>query len=88
MEEIHQIDTWLGKCMQNINTEQLLILFQEITNFRRTGILQGENLRNLAKNFSDNVTHIDYGRNMRLVEDEVLFEMSRRFYNSHIDRTD
>ena len=83
MEEIYQIDTWLGKCMQNINTEQLLILFQEITNFRRTGILQGDNLRNLAKSFSDNVTHTDYGQNMRLVEDEVLFEMSRRFYNSH-----
>ena len=83
MEEIYQIDTWLGKCMQNMKTEQLLVLFKEITIFRRTGILQGENLRNLAKNFSNNVTHTDYGRNMRLVEDEGLFEMSRRFYNSH-----
>lgn len=63
---------------------ELAGLFKEIADFRRTGILKGEALRNLAREFSDNVSHTDYGQNMRLVEDEVLFEMSRRYYNSLI----
>ena len=82
MKEIEQINTWLGQRMKNMSEAELAELFKEISDFRRTGVLKGEQLRNLAKEFSDNVTHTDYGQNMRLVEDEVLFEMSRRYYNS------
>lgn len=82
MKEIEQINTWLGQRMKNMSEAELAELFKEISGFRRTGVLKGEQLRNLAKEFSDNVAHTDYGQNMRLVEDEVLFEMSRRYYNS------
>lgn len=82
MKKIEQIDTWLGHRMKNLNEMELAELFKEIVAFRRTGILQGDKLRSLARDFSDNVTHTDYGQNMRLIEDEVLFEMGRRYYNS------
>lgn len=84
MKNIPQLNTWLGQRMQNMGEAELAGLFKEIADFRRTGILKGEALRNLAREFSDNVSHTDYGQNMRLVEDEVLFEMSRRYYNSLI----
>lgn len=84
MKEIKQVDTWLGRRMQDIGEAALAELFEEIAEFRKTGILNGEQLRNLAKEFSENVTHTAYGENMRLIEDEVLFEMSRRYYNSMI----
>lgn len=82
VKEIQQIDTWLGRRMQDMSEVQLATLFKEIAGFRRTGILKGEELRKLARDFSDNVTHTEYGQNMRLIEDEVLFEMSRRYFNS------
>ena len=82
MKDILQLNTWLGQRMQNMGEVELAGLFKEIADFRRTGILKGEALRNLAREFADNVSHTDYGQNMRLVEDEVLFEMSRRYYNS------
>lgn len=82
MKEIRQIDTWLGCRMKDMSEADLSSVFKEIAEFRRTGILKGDRLRNLAREFSDSVTHTDYGQNMRLIEDEVLFEMSRRYYNS------
>lgn len=81
MDYINQTDTWLGQHMQKIDDGSLATLFKEIVEFRRTGILKSEQLRNLAREFSDNITHTDYGQNMRLIENEVLFEMSRRYYN-------
>lgn len=82
MEPIQQRTNWLGQKMADMNEDMLSSLFVEISNFRDTGLLVGGNLRNLEKEFSDNVSHTPYGDCMRLVEDEVLYEMSRRYYNS------
>lgn len=82
MKDIQQSDTWLGKRLADMGEAELAGLFEEIANFRKTGLLKGERLRSFAKEFSDNVTHSPYNENMRLVESEILYEMSRRFYNS------
>lgn len=82
MEPIQQRTNWLGQKMADMSEDMLSSLFVEISNFRDTGLLVGGNLRNLEKEFSDNVSHTPYGDCMRLVEDEVLYEMSRRYYNS------
>lgn len=68
MNDIPQLNTWLGQRMQDMGEAELAGIFKEIADFRRTGILKGDALRNLAREFSD--------------EDEILFEMSRRYYNS------
>ena len=78
---IKQKNNGLGAKMSAIPQNQLMILFEEIAEFRRTGILSGGELRDLEKEFSDNVSHTPYSECMRLIEDEVLFEMSRRYYN-------
>ena len=82
MEPIQQRTNWLGQKMADMSEDMLSSLFVEISNFRDTGLLVGGNLRNLEKEFSDNVSHTPYGDCMRLVEDEFLYEMSRRYYNS------
>ncbi len=81
MSTINQVDNWLGKKMESMEDIELCRLFEEIDSFRRTGLLQEKGLRALEKEFSENVSHTSYGECMRLVEDEVLFEMSRRFFN-------
>ena len=80
---IQQKDNWLGHRVSAYEPAELMALFEEIYNFRHTGILVGGRLRDLEKEFSENVSHTLSGECMRLVEDEVLFEMSRRFYNEH-----
>ncbi len=85
--KIKQKDNWLGHKMENISEDDLLVLFTEIESFRRTGILKGEKLRNLEREFSENVSHTRIGECMRLIEDEILFEISRRFYNQRIEAT-
>ena len=82
MKPIEQRKNWIGQKLADMSEDMLSSLFVEITNFRNTGILKGGNLRNLEKEFSDNVSHTPYGDCMRLIEDEVLYEMSRRYYNS------
>ena len=82
MNTIQQRNNWLGQKMADMSEDMLSSLFKEITEFRDTGLLKGGNLRGLEKEFSDNVSHTPYGDCMRLVEDEILYEMSRRYYNS------
>ena len=82
MEPIQPRTNWLGQKMADMSEDMLSSLFVEISNFRDTGLLVGGNLRNLEKEFSDKVTHTPYGDCMRLVEDEALYEMSRRYHNS------
>ena len=82
MEYINQKDTWLGHRLEDMGEAELCNLFLEITCFRRTGVLTGKKkLRDLEREFSENVSHTRTGECMRLVEDEILFEMGRRFYN-------
>lgn len=84
MKTINQANNWLGNRMAGMSDVELSEMFSEIADFRKTGILKGDKLRDLAKEFSDNVSRDEYSLNMRLVEDEVLFEMRRRFYNAHL----
>lgn len=78
---IRQRDTWLGHRLEEMTVEELCGLFEEIAGFRRTGLLKGGALRKFEREFSDNVSHTRTGECMRLVEDEILFEMGRRLYN-------
>lgn len=82
MNPIQQQNDWLGQKMADMSEEMLSSLFKEITEFRDTGLLKGGNVRGLEKEFSDNVSHTPYGNCMRLVEYQILYEMSRRYYNS------
>lgn len=82
MQTVKQNDNWLGRHMEKMTDIELSEMFAEIADFRKIGVLKGDKLRNLAIDFSKNVSHDEYGLNMRLVEDEVLFEISRRFYNA------
>lgn len=78
---IKQKDTWLGNRLEAMSQDEILEIFKEITQFKRTGLLEGRRLRRLEAEFSENVSHTPGGECMRLVEEEVLFEMARRFYN-------
>lgn len=83
MIEIKQKYNWLGNRLSNMEDAELCGLFEEITSFRRTGRLDRESsLRKFEREFSDNVSHTRAGECMRLVEDEILFEMSRRYHNA------
>ena len=76
---IKQMNNWLGNRVEAFSDEDLL----EISDFRRTGLLTGPSkLRKFEREFSDHVqNHDGY---LRTVEDAVLFEMARRFYNQVI----
>lgn len=71
---------WLGQRMVAIDDDTIRKLFIDIANFRRTGILSKDSyLHNLDKEFSAEIHNKD--NHLRIIEDEVLFEMGRRFYN-------
>lgn len=85
---ILQKDNWLGQRLGAMEETDLLYLFEEISRFQDTGILERGKLRALEEEFSDNVAHTRKGECMRLVEDAVLFEIARRFYNGSSIRTE
>ena len=80
---IKQMNNWLGNRVEAFSDEDLREMFLEISDFRRTGLLTGPSkLRKFEREFSDHVqNHNGY---LRTVEDAVLFEMARRFYNQVI----
>lgn len=80
---IKQMNNWLGNRVEAFSDEDLREMFLEISDFRRTGLLTGPSkLRKFEREFSDHVqNHDGY---LCTVEDAVLFEMARRFYNQVI----
>ena len=71
--------TWFGQNIGTLTDDDLRQLFLEINSFRRAGVLASPaKLRDLERQFSNTIHN--HG-NLRIVEDEVLFEMARRFYN-------
>ena len=72
--------SWISNKISELSDHELLDLFREIYDFRENGILKGELLRNLEAQVAQ-VTLTRGGEMMRMVEDAVLFEMSRRFAN-------
>jgi len=81
---IQQKDNWLSDRVAALEPAALKELFEEIHDFRETGILEKGKLRALEREFSENVSHTRSGECIHLVEDAVLYEMSRRYYNEHI----
>ena len=75
------LDNWFGQKIGELSDDELRQLFLEIHSFRRTGVLTSPSkLRELERDFSNTIQNHD--GHLRIVEDEVLFEMSRRFYNN------
>lgn len=85
--DIQQSKNWLGQRLNDMKDIELLDLFEEIYGFRNEGVLKGEKLRSLEVEFSENVSHARKGEGIRIVEDAVLFEMGRRFYNRNTAKT-
>lgn len=80
---INQQNNWLGKKVESFSDDELRAMFVEIAEFRRTGLLLSPSkLRSLERDFSNFIQNHD--GHLRLVEDEVLFEMSRRFFNQAV----
>ncbi len=73
---------WLSKLVAKKTDQQLVTMYEEVCIFRNTGVIPKEcqTLRDLAREIqaatkSDNIQ-------LRMAEDALLFEMSRRYYNS------
>ena len=81
---IEQPENWLGRRLGDLSQFELLELIGEIAAFKRTGLLNGERMKALERQFSENVSHTPGGTCMRLIEDEILFEAARRFYNEKV----
>ena len=62
--------------------EQLVTMYEEVCIFRKTGVIPKEcqTLRDLAREIQA-VTKAD-NIQLRMAEDALLYEMSRRYYNS------
>ena len=74
---------FIGEYLSNISDEQLCVVFKEIEEYRREGILSGNSLRDLARVYADTLQN-PVNECIRLTEDAVLFEMSRRFHNNFV----
>ena len=72
---------WLGEYTSNMSNKHLCAVFKEIVEYRQEGVLSGSLLRDFAKTYAENSLN-SVSECIRLTEDAVLFEMSRRFHNS------
>lgn len=80
-------NNWISKIIAAKDDTVLLSVFEEITDFRNTGLLNGNLLREIESEIAE-TTHTNGGEMMRYVEDAVLYEISRRYYNSQKSDTD
>ena len=66
--------------ISSLSDEELCIIIKEITDFKDSGILvENSNLAKIATRLH-NELKVPY--DIRMVEDDVLYEAARRFYNS------
>lgn len=85
MKEIQQKpadEHWLSQMVANKTDQQLATMYEEVCIFRKTGVIPKEcqTLRDLAREIQA-VTKAD-NIQLRMAEDALLYEMSRRYYNS------
>ena len=73
-------NNWISQKIGGLSDKDLSDVFEEIYYFRDTGILEGHCLRGLEEEIAK-VTKTRGGDMLRHVEDDVLFEMARRYYN-------
>lgn len=72
---------WFAARVSELSDDDLCAVYEEVHDFRKTGILDGDAaLRKLDREFRE---QFDSNSSLRLVEDAVLFEIGRRFYNAH-----
>lgn len=73
---------WLSQMVANKTDQQLVTMYGEVCIFRKTGVIPKEcqTLRDLAREIQA-VTKAD-NIQLRMAEDALLYEMSRRYYNS------
>lgn len=75
---------WIDDIMAQITEAELLRLFPEIAEFRRTGLLRSDSpVRALDSQFKA-ACHTEDSM-LRQVEDALLYEMARR-YNNELDQ--
>lgn len=75
MKKIEVRGTLIGAYLEEISTGKLMEIFEEITNYKNSGILQEDSY--LAQIMEDQPEHFL----IRDIEYEILYELSRRFYN-------
>lgn len=65
--------------ISKLTNEDVCTIIEEIKEFKRTGLLAGDtNLRRIAKEIHDKYK---LPNDVRMIEDVVLYEAARRFYN-------
>ena len=70
----------LSNVIISLSDEELCAVFEEITDFKDCGILpEHSNLARIASEFHDKFK-VPY--DIRMVEDNILYEAARRYYNS------
>lgn len=77
-------NNWLARLLSEKSDQDLRVLFAEINEYRETGLLKGTALRELEEYISKEYTKTRGGEMLRTVEDAVLFEMARRYYNTSV----
>lgn len=73
---------WLSQMIAKKTDQQLVTMYEETCIFRKTGVLPEEcqALRDLAREIQAVIKADDI--QLRMAEDALLYEMSRRYYNS------
>lgn len=75
---ICQRSHWLSDMAKTMSDQQIATMYEEISEFRRTGILHGSMLRDFARRIQSEIK--SSSPELRMAEDAVLFEMGRRLY--------
>lgn len=71
----------LSSVISSLSDEELCTVFEEITDFKDCGILaEQSNLARIARELHEKFK-VPY--DIRMVEDDILYEVARRFYNSN-----
>lgn len=70
----------ISNTISSLSDEELCIVFEEITDFKNSGILAEHS--NLAKIAVELHEKFKVPYDIRMVEDDILYEATRRFYNS------
>lgn len=85
-KQIAPHNNWTGMVAAAFTEKELLTMFAEIAEYRRTGILADETLLRRYETRYRDETGDEGVLALRLLEDTILFEISRRYYNQNVSR--
>ena len=78
---IYHSKNWLGVRMSLLTDDELCKMFGDIYSYHKTGILSDYSpIHELTKEFEKQAGDYD----LRVVENAILYEISRRFYNQKL----